>query len=83
MTPEQRAHNMLTHTLWAEWEKFCAAFQLPSERIKLGLYMDVDERSVLDWEEAVGSHFGDYGDWHGQEMKHYRVGDENYEWIER
>ena len=68
MTPEQlRAHNILTHTLWPEWEEFCRQWHTEGSRM-----------IVLNaWERAVHTTFGQYGRWCGSGGK--LSADEDYE----
>lgn len=70
MTPEQlRAHNMLTHTLWLEWEEYCQS--------------GGDIHSGSKWVGAVQQAFGCVGRWTalGYAMSDYEVAGEHYTWM--
>lgn len=76
MTPEQeRAHNMLTYTLWPEWEERCRRIAAKSDVFML-------ERA---WERRVIAAFGCSGKWHVNiaHFMHsdYEVAGEYYKWI--
>jgi hypothetical protein len=66
---QQRAHNILTHTLWPEWEEYCRG--------------EGNTRAGGKWVAAVQQAFGCIGAWTalGYVTSDYEVAGEYYTWI--
>lgn len=75
MTPEQeRAHNMLTHTLWPEWVAFCTTYwALRDAGNSTGSL-------IGEWCRLAESTLNAEGLWEGPYLENYIIAGEVYLW---